>query len=98
MICVGAGTIRSCTARATNRLYTPVRAHTPERSFRATHDYARALADRRQVEVADLEAALNQRIAIRTSLAEERRAHLATLAGPIPPEPPQAHIKRPHQP
>jgi hypothetical protein len=63
-----------------------------------THDYARALADRREVEVSEREAALNQTIAIRTNLAEERRAHLATLATPIPPEPPQAHIKRPRVP
>ena len=64
----------------------------------STHDYARSVSEGRQLEVAEREAALNQKITARTSLAEERRAHLATLAGPIPPEPPQAHIKRPHQP
>jgi hypothetical protein len=63
-----------------------------------THDYARALAARRQDEVDMREEALNQTIAARTALAEERRAHLATLRRPIPPEPPQAHIRRPHQP
>ncbi len=67
------------------------------RSLRA-QDYARAAARRRQVEIAEREAALNQTIAMRTSLAEERGAHLATLSGPIAPEPPQAHIRRPHQP
>ena len=61
----------------------------------STHDYARALADRRQAEVAEREAELNRTIALRTSLAEERRAHLATLAGPIPPEPPRPTSERP---
>jgi hypothetical protein len=63
-----------------------------------TYDYARALAKSRQAEVAEREAALNQTIAARTSLAEERRAHLATVSRPVPPEPPQAHIRRPHRP
>jgi hypothetical protein len=63
-----------------------------------SHDYARVLAASRQDEVAKREAALNQTIAARTALAEERRAHLATLSQPIPPEPPQAHIRRRHQP
>jgi hypothetical protein len=64
----------------------------------STHDYSRVLASRREVELAEREAALNQTIAERTSLAEERRAHVATLSRPIPPEPPRAHIKRPHEP
>jgi hypothetical protein len=64
----------------------------------STHDYARALAARRMTEVADREAQLNQTIVTRTALAEERRAHLATLSQPIPAEPPQAHIRKPHTP
>ncbi len=64
----------------------------------STHDYARALAEKRRAELAERETALNQTIAKRTNLAEERRAHLDTLSQPIPPESPRAHIKRPHQP
>jgi hypothetical protein len=64
----------------------------------STHAYAQPLARSRQAEVAEREAALNKTIATRTSLAEERRAHVATLAGPIEPEAPQAHVRRPHQP
>jgi hypothetical protein len=60
--------------------------------------YARAAARSRQAEIAEREVALNQTIAMRTSLAEERGAHLATLSGTIAPEPPHAHIRRPHQP
>lgn len=67
------------------------------RSLR-THDYARALAERRQAELAEREAALNEMIAARTTLDEERRAHIATLGEGIPPEPPEAHIRRAHQP
>jgi hypothetical protein len=62
------------------------------------YNYTRALANSRQVEIAEREAALNQTIAARTSLAQERRAHVTTLSRPIPPEPPQAHIRRPRQP
>jgi hypothetical protein len=47
---------------------------------------------------AEHEAALNRSIAIRTRLTEERRAHVATLSRPLPPEPPRAHISRAHQP
>jgi hypothetical protein len=50
------------------------------------------------VELAKREAALNQTIAMRTNLAEERSAHVATLSRSVPPEPPQAHIRRSHQP
>jgi hypothetical protein len=64
----------------------------------STHDYARALAEQRRGELAERETALNQTIAKRTNLAEERRAHLDTLSRSIPPESPQAHIRRPHQP
>ena len=64
----------------------------------SAHDYARVLAKSREVELAKREAALNQSVAARTSLAEERGAHLATLSRPIPPESPQAHIRRPHHP
>lgn len=67
------------------------------RSLR-THDSARALAGSREAEVVQREATLIQTIAARTSLAEERRAHEVTLSQPIPPEPPQAHVRRPHQP
>jgi hypothetical protein len=62
------------------------------------HEYARAVADTREAEVAEHEAALNQKLATRAELAEERRAHLATLAEPVPAEAPQAHLKRAHQP
>ena len=64
----------------------------------STHDYARALAESREREVATREQQLNQTITERTSLAEERRVHLATLSQPIPPEAPQAHVRRPHTP
>jgi len=67
------------------------------RSLR-TYDFARTVAETREVEIAQREATLNQTIAARTRLAEEHRAHLATLSRPIPPEPPQAHIKKPHNP
>lgn len=61
-------------------------------------DSARALTKRREAELAEREAALNQTIARRTSLLEERRAHVATLTRSPAREPPQAHIRRPHQP
>lgn len=63
-----------------------------------THASARSLSKSRQVEVAARESALNKTIAERTSLAEERGAHLATLSGPIPLEPPQGHVRRAHEP
>jgi hypothetical protein len=62
------------------------------------HDYARALADKRRTEMIARESTLNQMIAARTRLAEERRTHLVTLKSPLPPEPPQAHIMTPHGP
>ena len=49
-------------------------------------------------EVAEREAELNQTIAKRTAMAEERRTHLATLSHPIAAEPPQAHIRKRHTP
>jgi hypothetical protein len=61
-------------------------------------EYAHELAQTRAAEVVKREAELNQTIARRTALAEERRAHLATIANPPPPEPPQAHIRRSHRP
>jgi hypothetical protein len=64
----------------------------------STLDYSRGLARSREAELGEREGALNQTIAARTRLAEERRAHLATLGRPIPPESTQAHIRRPHQP
>jgi hypothetical protein len=63
-----------------------------------SYDDARPLAKSRRAELAEHKAVLNQTIAARTSLAEERRAHLATLSRPIPAEAPQAHVRRPHQP
>jgi hypothetical protein len=62
------------------------------------YDFARAITESREVEIRKREATVNQTIAARTTLAEERRAHLATLSRPIPPELPQAHIRRPHHP
>jgi hypothetical protein len=62
------------------------------------HDYARALAQDRRGELIASEDKLNQTIAARTRAAEERRTHLATLSRPLPPEPPQAHIRTPHGP
>jgi hypothetical protein len=62
------------------------------------HDYARALADKRRAEMIALEGKLNQMIAARTRVGEERRTHLATLSRPLPPEPPQAHIRTPQGP
>ena len=64
----------------------------------ATHEYARALAETRRLEVAGREAALDESIAARTRLAEERRTHLDTLSRPIPAEPPQAHLRHRHLP
>lgn len=64
-----------------------------------THENVQTLADARQAEVIKREEALDKTIATRTILAEERRAHLATIRDPLPPEPPQAHIRkirRPH--
>jgi hypothetical protein len=63
-----------------------------------SYNFARALAESREVEIRNREATLNQTIAARTTLAEERRTHLATLSRPIAPELPQAHIRRPHHP
>ena len=62
------------------------------------HEYARALAATRRAQLAEREAALNQLIAARTRLAEERRSHLSTLGRPPAPEPLQAHIRKPHLP
>ncbi|MBV9810966.1 MAG: hypothetical protein JO286_27610 [Solirubrobacterales bacterium] len=63
-----------------------------------TDDSARALARSREADLAKREAALNQSIAVRTSLTEERRLHVAALSRGLPPEPAQAHIRKPHQP
>jgi hypothetical protein len=67
------------------------------RSLRG-QDYARAVEQSRAAEATEQEGSLNQTIATRAELAEERRVHLATLAHPITPEAPQAHITRSHQP
>jgi hypothetical protein len=63
-----------------------------------THDYARALTRRRAAEVSEHESALNKKIATHAELAEERRAHLATLAEGMAPEAPRAHLRRDHRP
>jgi hypothetical protein len=67
------------------------------RSLRSS-EYVHDLAQARGVELTKREEALNQTIAARTVLAEERRAHLATIRNPPPPEPPRAHIRKRHQP
>ncbi len=67
------------------------------RSLR-TYDFARSQAKGREAELAEREAALNRTIAARTSLAEERRAHLATLGRSLPADGPHAHIKTSHEP
>lgn len=63
----------------------------------ANYDYARPLADTRRAQHAERELALDQAIATRAGLAEERQAHLATLSRPIP-ESPQAHLRNPSRP
>ena len=67
------------------------------RSLR-TYDYARALTQSRQTELAEREAAVNELIAARTAKVEERRVHLTTLSRGLPPDPPQAHIRKSHRP
>ncbi|MCL2770553.1 MAG: hypothetical protein FWD42_10690, partial [Solirubrobacterales bacterium] len=62
------------------------------------HEYARRLARARRVELVEREASLNERIVARTRLAEERASHLDTLSRGLAPEPPQAHIAKPHGP
>jgi hypothetical protein len=64
----------------------------------ATHQYARVLAESRQAELAKRETAVNEMIAARATLVEERRAHLDTLAAGVAPEAPQAHIRKTHHP
>lgn len=64
----------------------------------ANYDYGRSRADARRAVHAKGERALNQAIATRAGLAEERQAHLATLSRPIPPESPQAHLSKPARP
>jgi hypothetical protein len=61
-------------------------------------DYARTLAREREAKVARCETELNQRIAARTTLAEERRVHVDTLSRPRAPDAPQAHLTRRHLP
>jgi hypothetical protein len=62
------------------------------------HDAAPAPAQRGAEGADEREAALDELISTRTRLDEERRAHLATLAGPIAPEPPHAHLRMRHGP
>ncbi len=62
------------------------------------HDYARTYAEARRAEVGERETALNEAIATRTRLAEERRTHLDTLSRPSSSEPPQAHLTKVHGP
>jgi hypothetical protein len=61
------------------------------------HDYARGVAERRRAELIDHEASLNESIAARTQLADERRSYLDSIQRPAP-EPPQAHLATPHGP
>jgi hypothetical protein len=67
------------------------------RSLRSS-EYAHDVGEARAAELVKREEALNQTIATRTALAEERAAHLATTRNPPPPEPPQAHVRKPHRP
>jgi hypothetical protein len=67
------------------------------RSLR-TYQYARDLARSREATLAEREAAVNELIATRTALVEERRAHLATLREGLASEAPQAHLRRTHRP
>jgi hypothetical protein len=67
------------------------------RSLRSS-EYAHELARTRAAELVKREQDLNKTIATRTELAEERRAHLATIRDPPPPDPPEAHIRTPHLP
>ncbi len=62
------------------------------------HEHARGFAESRRAELVEREAALSATIATRTRLAEERRAHLATLRAPLAPERTQAHVRTPHAP
>lgn len=67
------------------------------RSLRSS-EYAQDLAQARTVELTQREEALNETIATRTALADERGAHLATIRIPPAPEAPQAHLRKRHQP
>ena len=62
------------------------------------HDYGPAEAADRRRKLVEREAALNQKIAVRTRIAEEHRVHLATLSRPFSADPPQAHMHKPHRP
>jgi hypothetical protein len=64
----------------------------------ANYDHTRSRAQARRATRAERELALNQAIATRAGLADERQAHLATLSRPIAPESPQAHVSKPHLP
>ncbi len=75
-----------------------VRALGAEARSLGAHDYAQTEAEARRAEVRERERALNEAIATRTRLAEERRTHLDTLSRPSAPEPPQAHLTKVHGP
>jgi hypothetical protein len=62
------------------------------------HEYGPYEAAGRPGKLSEREAALNQMIATRTRIAEERRVHLVTLSRPFPADPPQAHMSKPHRP
>jgi hypothetical protein len=64
----------------------------------STDHHTRALATTRRAEVLAGEAELNRLIALRSSLAEERRTHIQTLSRPFATELPAAHIHRASQP
>jgi hypothetical protein len=61
------------------------------------HDYARSLAARRRAELIEREATLNEHIAARTRLADERHSYVDSLQQPAA-ELPQAHLRAPHGP
>jgi hypothetical protein len=56
------------------------------------HDYARALADQRRTEMAEVERRLEGAILERANAADELRTHRDTLSRPVPAPGPQAHL------
>ena len=61
------------------------------------HAYARTVAEARRAELIDREAKLNDSIAARTRLADERHSYADSVRHPSV-EPPQAHLTAPHGP
>jgi hypothetical protein len=62
------------------------------------HRHARSLMRARRAEMVVLETKLAEHTSLRSSLAEELQIHLDTLSRPLPTEPPQGHLRRPHGP